>query len=209
MRKLAVVLGIGAAAAITRVGLATTGEVHGVIALELGQVWTGEGSFSFWNKLAFDTLYQSEDELIGLFQLPPARTRLLKNNKSYHFSGPQQLGMPVKCPERQKCIATASWETGTNWTIGIHPYITTKTESNLTTPAVVHAPNFIYFVDFVGPASVTFYFNMIHWKFLTTFQLVSYRNRYERSVITQLTQAIPSTLNPTRPNGIIGLAIHT
>ncbi|KAJ9061733.1 hypothetical protein DSO57_1017828 [Entomophthora muscae] len=116
MKKLAVVLGIGAAAAITRVGLATTGEVHGVIALGLGQVWTGEGSFSFWNKLAFDTLYQSEDELIGLFQLPPARTRLLKNNKSYHFSGPQQLGMPVKCPERQKCIT--SWETGTNWTIG-------------------------------------------------------------------------------------------
>ncbi|KAJ9061734.1 hypothetical protein DSO57_1017829 [Entomophthora muscae] len=50
---------------------------------------------------------------------------------------------------------------------------------------------------------------MIHRKFLTTFQLVSYRNRYERSVITQLTQAIPSTLDPTRPNGIIGLTIHT
>ncbi|KAJ9066081.1 hypothetical protein DSO57_1013125 [Entomophthora muscae] len=196
-----VVLTAGLSEKIVTVGLLTSGEVNGMIALAPEAIWTGEDNFSFRNKLAFDNIYQTDEEILNLFMKNPAYTKIVEVKKAYFFSGPQRLSKPVKCPRSKKCVVTATWNADM-WKVTKYLVSSKHYAAYRTKPRLKRGYSFSFGV--IGPALIHVVFNSISLKLNATFQSISHSGRYDSLVTEHSIKAIPSFLSKAFPNGIIG-----
>ncbi|KAJ9066084.1 hypothetical protein DSO57_1013128 [Entomophthora muscae] len=196
-----VVLTAGLSEKIVTVGLLTSGEVNGMIALAPEAIWTGEDNFSFRNKLAFDNIYQTDKEILNLFMKNPAYTKIVEVKKTYFFSGPQRLGKPFKCPRFKKCVITATWSADT-WKVTKYLVSPKHYAAYRAKPRLKRGSRFSF--GAIGPAIIDVVFNSISLKLNATFQSISHSGRYDRLVTEHSFKAIPSFLSKALPNGIIG-----